>query len=199
MANSNDEHTTHVFTYLPGDCPLHICLTDTSAWFSAGDISRILFEGSSPEELLSHLSEDEKKAEYVNESGVYRLIFKVCRVEPVDFRQWFTSEALPGLRRPFRKLKSDFIDLRSCPYSRESMHGYAVRMIEHEGKQMYSINDVLRSINSRTDSCRTAFRLRSQRIFVVKLLIYGNTQPAWFTVKAGIKLIEAGGRLKIKS
>jgi prophage antirepressor-like protein len=201
VAPTNDERTpTHVFTYPPGNL-VHVYLTDGSAWFPISDVSSILFPERNPEELLSRLSDDEKQVgatlavALINESGVYRLIFIVCAVEPVDFRRWFTSQALAKLRKPVRK-KEDYIDLRSEPYSRQSMHGQMVRVIEHEGKKMYSLNDILRSIHSSTDSYRTVSRLKSQQVVVKKIWIYNNPQPAWFIARKGIELIESGTGMK---
>lgn len=94
-------------------------------WFCAADICKSL-EFPSPEASLRKLDDDEKMMRkifassknrdmwFVNESGLYNLIFRSNKPEAKAFRKWVTSEVLPAIRRtgsynpsPLRYLVSD--------------------------------------------------------------------------------------------
>jgi prophage antirepressor-like protein len=84
-------------------------------WFCASDVCRVLSFKQKTESALRALDEDEKlmrklsaleneKASnrgnwFVNESGLYNLIFRSNKPEAKAFRKWVTSEVLPAIRR----------------------------------------------------------------------------------------------------
>jgi prophage antirepressor-like protein len=79
-------------------------------WFLAKDICDAL-ELPKPEASIRKLDDDEKLMRkifasgqnrnywFVNESGLYNLIFRSNKPEAKAFRKWVTSEVLPSIRR----------------------------------------------------------------------------------------------------
>ena len=79
-------------------------------WFCASDVCRAL-DFPSPEASLRKLDDDEKLMRkvfasgqrrdmwFVNESGLYNLIFRSNKPEAKTFRKWVTGEVLPSIRR----------------------------------------------------------------------------------------------------
>jgi prophage antirepressor-like protein len=80
-------------------------------WFCASDVCRALDFKSSSESVLRGLDDDEKMMRkvsasskmrnmwFVNESGLYNLIFRSNKPEAKTFRKWVTGEVLPAIRR----------------------------------------------------------------------------------------------------
>ena len=71
-------------------------------------------------------------------------------------------------------------------------NGCSIRTIEIDGVRWYSINDVNSSIGSRTDSAQSVKRLNAKRDMAQKILLYGVTQPGWFTTLLGVRLLLCG-------
>ena len=141
----------------------------------------------------------------VNESGLYSLIFQSRKPEAKSFRKWVTSEVLPAIRRTGRyetqavRDARGYVDLRHQPYDFRQINGNQVRVVAYEDIDWYSVNDVNRSIGSATGSNQVAKKLNSgDRVLAIKIHIYGNTHPAWFTPITGVKLILSGSR-KVKN
>ena len=79
-------------------------------WFLGQDICEILTI-SNVSDALANLDDDEKllseitiagqrrKVLFVNESGLYHLIFKSQKPEANKFRKWITNEVLPQIRK----------------------------------------------------------------------------------------------------
>ena len=95
-------------------------------WFCAADVCQVLSFKQRTESALRALDDDEKMMRkisasskmrdmwFVNESGLYNLIFRSSKPEAKAFRKWVTSEVLPTIRRtgsynpsPMRYLVSD--------------------------------------------------------------------------------------------
>jgi prophage antirepressor-like protein len=82
---------------------------DGNIWFVASDICSSLGL-SNPSEALKSLDEDEKltsvilragqnrNVNFVNESGLYALIFKSRKPSAGKFRKWITKEVIPSIR-----------------------------------------------------------------------------------------------------
>jgi prophage antirepressor-like protein len=80
-------------------------------WFLAKDVCEVLSYEGAPEVILRKLDEDEKLMRkiyasgqtrhtwFVNESGLYNLIFRSSKPEAKQFRKWVTSEVLPAIRK----------------------------------------------------------------------------------------------------
>jgi prophage antirepressor-like protein len=83
---------------------------DGEVWFRAKDICDLLEIQNAPREVAS-LDEDEKllyeiriagqmrKVNFVNESGLYALIFKSKKPNAKAFRKWVTKEVIPAIRK----------------------------------------------------------------------------------------------------
>ena len=161
----------------------------------------------------------QQQVSVVNESGLYHLIFQSRKPEAKAFRKWVTSEVLPSLRksgkyemRPkaaiipnpgaggYLDLRSSpyipnpgaggYLDLRSSPYTTVLLKGYRVRTVRHEDVDWYSLNDIHTAFQTRTDSHQDAGRLQAAgNNLVKKILIFGNTQPAWFVSGRAMELL----------
>jgi prophage antirepressor-like protein len=80
-------------------------------WFSASDVCAVLAYGNPRQAIGSHVdSEDVQKRDtltaggvqainYINESGLYALIFGSTKPEAKRFKHWVTAEVLPSLRK----------------------------------------------------------------------------------------------------
>ena len=80
-------------------------------WFCASDVCRALEFSAKSEVVLRKLDDDEKLMRkvyasgqnremwFVNESGLYNLIFRSNKPEAKTFRKWVTGEVLPSIRR----------------------------------------------------------------------------------------------------
>ena len=180
-------------------------------WFVAKDICDALgiqFH----RDAISRLDDDERgsvlldtlggrqQLTAVNESGLYNLIFQSRKLQAKSFKKWVTSEVLPSIRRTGKyeaqpKQDADYVDLRGVPYERREMNGRPVRVIRYIGDEWYSVNDVHAAMGVRTGSGQAARQLNAAgRTLAMKILITGNTHPAWFASGTGVKLMEAGSR-----
>lgn len=92
------------------DKPLRCIIIEGKPWFFAGDVCKDL-ELQNPSYVVSRLEDDEKlvysvnisggqarKALFVNESGLYSLVFTSRKKEAVKFRKWVTNVVLPQIR-----------------------------------------------------------------------------------------------------
>lgn len=81
-------------------------------WFHAGDVCAALELGNPWDAVARHVDQDDlgkhevvdtlgrtQQANYVNESGLYALIFGSTKEAAKRFKRWVTSEVLPALRR----------------------------------------------------------------------------------------------------
>ncbi|OOQ60328.1 BRO-N domain-containing protein [Mucilaginibacter pedocola] len=83
---------------------------DGEPWFRAKDVCDLLEITNGPREIAS-LDDDEKllyeiriagqmrKVNFVNESGLYRLVFKSKKSNAAKFRKWITKEVIPTIRK----------------------------------------------------------------------------------------------------
>jgi prophage antirepressor-like protein len=101
------------FTF-PTTCQtIRVEMIDGEPWFCAADICVVLGH-TNPSVAIQILDEDERTkkslwrenqyignniAWFVNESGLYNLIFRSNKPEAKVFRKWVTAEVLPTLRR----------------------------------------------------------------------------------------------------
>jgi prophage antirepressor-like protein len=100
-----------VFTFNPCNQEIRVEMMNNEPWFVAKDICDALEFKSSPESVLRGLDDDEKLMRklsasgqnremwFINESGLYNLIFRSNKPEARQFRKWVTSEVLPAIRR----------------------------------------------------------------------------------------------------
>ena len=94
---------------------------DGAVWFMAKDVCAVL-EIVNHLDAVSRLDDDEvmegvaitdplgknpQQATFINESGLYALVFKSRKPEAKRFRKWVTSEVLPRLRETGRYVIED--------------------------------------------------------------------------------------------
>jgi len=180
-------------------------------WFVANDICKVLGMSDtnvalrkldSEEKLTRKIygSGQKRKMWMVNESGLYSLILRSNKPQAKAFKKWITSEVLPSLRKKgyygqIQRKDGKYIDARDIPYTLHQMNDYAVRTVSIDGVLHYSVNDVNRAIGSSTDASQVSKQLNKVRSLAVKIWLYGNTHPAWFTTQLGVKLILSGSRI----
>ena len=90
---------------------------NNTAWFKGGDVAKILGYGNSREAMKKHVDVEDKKkmnelmasrnvtplnsqphTTYINESGLYSLIFGSKLETAKKFKRWVTNEVLPSIR-----------------------------------------------------------------------------------------------------
>lgn len=91
-------------------------------------------------------------------------------------------------------VKGIFIDARNQEYDFVKINHSGVRRIIIDEVPQFSINDFCNAIGVNTGSYQIAKKLNSQRPTAVKIWIFGNTHPAWFTTKNGLRLLVSGSR-----
>ena len=202
------------FTFNASNQQVRTVVIDGKPFFVAKDVCAILGI-SNHKDAVSRLDDDERdgvgitdpigrqqQVSVVNESGLYHLIFQSRKPEAKAFRKWVTSEVLPSLRksgkyemRPKAAIipnpgAGGYLDLRSSPYTTVLLKGYRVRTVRHEDVDWYSLNDIHTAFQTRTDSHQDAGRLQAAgNNLVKKILIFGNTQPAWFVSGRAMELL----------
>ena len=83
-------------------------VVDDKAWFCLKDVCEIL-ELKNPTDVSKRLFEEELtrfnlggrsgETNFVNESGLYNVIFRSDKPQAIGFRKWVTSEVLPSIRK----------------------------------------------------------------------------------------------------
>ena len=212
MLNKKETRSTNVdevevFNFSQEKAPIRVSLINNEPWFVAKDVCEILGIGKH-RDAVSRLDEDERGSvlvdtlggrqcvSAVSESGLYRLIFQSRKPEARKFRKWVTSEVLPSIRRKgyygIRKNRVDYIDARDIPYDRVNLNGIEVKTVEIDGVRWYSVNDINKSMVSRTESSQSVKNLNARQNLAIKIWLYGVTNPGWFTTELGIRLMRSG-------
>lgn len=107
-------NTSQLTPFLFGESTLRTTNMDGEPWFSSKDVCEALAIANNRDAIAS-LDDDEKitvgnadgnpragiphEMTFVNESGLYALIFKSRKAEAKVFRKWVTSEVLPSIRK----------------------------------------------------------------------------------------------------
>lgn len=87
-------------------------MIDGDPWFSASDVCNILGYANARDALAKHVAGDDvakcdaidnlgrtQKTNFINESGLYSLIFGSTLPIAKEFKRWVTSEVLPSIRK----------------------------------------------------------------------------------------------------
>ena len=69
-----------------------------------------------------------------------------------------------------------------------------MRSITLKGTTWVSVNDCNQAIHSSTGSFQVAKKLNARQQLAIKIWLFGNTHPAWFTNELGVQLILSGSR-----
>lgn len=110
--NKNEAGTLlpQAFTFNASNQQIRTIILDGEPYFVAKDVCDVLGH-TNPSVAIQMLDDDERtkkslgrqgEAWFVNESGLYNLIFRSNKSEAKAFRKWVTSEVLPALRRTGR-------------------------------------------------------------------------------------------------
>lgn len=91
-------------------------------------------------------------------------------------------------------IKGVYIDARDEEYDFVKINHNSVRRIIVNETVYYSIADFCNAIDSTTGAHQIAKKLNRQKPTAFKIWIFGNTHPAWFTTKNGLKLLVSGSR-----
>ena len=100
------------------NCNIKCVLSGSDVWFRGKDIANALGYENTTKAIRDHVEEEDKsKLEeldkndsfsltyhdkitiYINESGLYNLIFTSQKPEAKQFKQWVTSEVLPSIKK----------------------------------------------------------------------------------------------------
>ncbi len=212
----NEPCETMTFQFSESSQTIQSTYINEEPWFIANDVCYILGH-TNPRKAISNLEKDEKadvtisytssngvvqkrNVNCINESGLYALIFKSRKNEAKLFRKWITSEVLPSLRKKgyyamSNKKRNDFIDARTIPYQEQKLNGFNVRFVNVHNENWFSINDIHKAIGSATCATQSAKKLNAVQTLAIKVLLFGNTNPAWFTNTLGFQLLLSGSRV----
>ena len=82
---------------------------DGSIWFLAKDVAEILgmqaknalrmLDDSDKEEVFTDIGNGRRKYQFVNEPGLYEMIFSSRKAEAKAFKNWVTHDVLPSIRK----------------------------------------------------------------------------------------------------
>jgi prophage antirepressor-like protein len=137
----------------------------------------------------------------IPEGDLYRLIINSTLPSAQKFESWVMDEVLPAIRKKGiyamnnNRYNDAFIDARNIPYQRIEINNATVRMITIDEVDYYSINDYHNAINSRTEANQSAKKLNALESLAIKIWLFGNTHPAWFTKLKGLELLASGSRV----
>lgn len=213
QAPTVNEQPTEVMTFQFSESkqPVRNIIENGKPWFVAKDVCDVLGINNN-RDAIKNLDEDEKLMSVlstsgqnrsmwvISESGLYALILRSNKPYAKTFRKWITSEVIPQLLKKGyygvnRQQTSDFIDARNVPYKTKEFNGYNVRHISIDGQIWFSLNDLNRSLHSSTGSNQLAKKLNAVETLAIKIWLFGNTHPAWFTNAQGAQLTLSGSRI----
>ena len=134
-------------------------------WFVASDVTRALgyanhaqaiHDNVSEEDIMKskEMSEHNSKMLFINEAGVYSLIFQSKQERAKDFKHWITHEVLPALRRTgqysmrqhnFKLTKTDYFKaMRMVSSARPERIPYLVDGFRNIGLDIPEISEEMR-------------------------------------------------------
>lgn len=222
--NSAGTLLPQAFTFNASNQQVRTVMLDGEPYFVAKDVcdilqltnSRVAIQSVDDDERRKYYLHPSQEMWFINESGFYHLVFLSRKPQAVAIRKWVTSEVLPTLRRTGhygralpvecdgqdggrRRVRYErptvWLDLRSEPYEIKPLNGFPVRVVVHEGVEWYLMNDVKRALGVFSGSYRNAATLNLSGVPLArKIHIYGISSPAWFTTRAGVRLLVSSHR-----
>jgi prophage antirepressor-like protein len=100
------------------NCSIGCVVVDNNVWFRGKNVATALGYENTTQTIIIHVEDEdkckleelwglsdrfltfnEKNTIYINESGLYSLIFSSHKPEAKQFKHWVTSEVLPSLRK----------------------------------------------------------------------------------------------------
>lgn len=212
--SQTEQSEVMTFNFSESKSEIRNVLLEGKPFFVAKDVCDVLGLTNS-NKSIANLDEDEKadvtfsytssngtvqnrKVKAINESGLYALVLRSNKPYARTFRKWITSEVLPAIRKKGYygaiKTKGSFIDARDVPYSTQEINSFNVRSITLKGTTWVSVNDCNQAVHSSTGSFQVAKKLNARQQLAIKIWLFGNTHPAWFTNELGVQLILSGSR-----
>jgi len=210
-----NEQPTEVMTFQFSESKQTIrnIIIESKPWFVAMDVCNVLGI-LNHKDATSSLDEDERgvgkiyplsgkgglqNTTVISESGLYALILRSNKPYAKTFRKWITGEVIPQLlKKGYYAVKryetNDFFDARNVPCITKEFNGNSVRIMNIDGQSWFSINDLNRSLHSSTSANQLAKKLNAIDRLAIKIWLFGNTNPAWFTNDCGVKLMLSGSR-----
>lgn len=206
---SNNEVMT--FQFSESQNQVRTLLVDEKVYFVGSDVAKTLGYIKPQNAIRQHckgalkqgiLTKGGKQTMLVIPEGdVFRLIIHSELESAQKFESWVMDDVLPTLRKKGiyamnnNRYADNFIDARNIPYSSVLINDVPVRVIMVDEVEYYSINDYHGAINSRTGANQSAKKLNALETLAVKIWLFGNTHPAWFTKIKGLELLASGSRV----
>ena len=121
---------------------VRVQMIENDPWFCAKDVCDILGFGNPHQAIQTHVEKDDlqklevidskgryQETNFINESGLYSLIFGSTLPIAKEFKRWVTSEVLPSIRKKGYYItgKTTIADLMSP----QDMVAYSQKMIEY--------------------------------------------------------------------
>jgi hypothetical protein len=111
--NAGAQEVPEVFTFDHKHKPVRVEMIDGEPWFVAKDVSRLDDDEKTTSVLPTQFGD--KEMWFVNESGLYNLIFQSRKPEAKAFRKWVTSILLPVIRKTGKYAPEEVEN--DCPYT----------------------------------------------------------------------------------
>lgn len=173
--------------------PIRMIDRDGELWWVLADVCRVL-DIKNSRDAASRLDDDEKgvsqtdtpggsqRMTTINESGLYKVIFRSEKPEAKRFARWVTHEVLPAIRRtgtystvgtkPKRMSGLELLELRRS-IKMLDYQGSTIRVVQWQNQPWFSIADVARAIGTRNPYCTTR-KLDRSEITLLDLGTAGN-------------------------
>lgn len=147
---------------------------DGSVWFLAKDVAEILemqaknalrmLDNCDKEEVFADIGNGRRKYQFVNEPGLYEMIFSSRKAEAKAFKNWVTHDVLPSIRKN---------------------GGYIIGQEELKGEDKEKLEEQIRQLAKQVNAYREDgnlwmkmyFDLQTDYITAVEK-IYGKKKPA---------------------
>lgn len=156
---------------------------DGSVWFLAKDVAEILgmqaknalrmLDNCDKEEVFADIGNGRRKYQFVNEPGLYEMIFSSRKAEAKAFKNWVTHDVLPSIRKN---------------------GGYIIGQEELKGEDKEKLEEQIRQLAKQVNAYREDGNLWMKMYFDIQTdyvnaveKIYGKKKPAGDFSEALIK------------
>lgn len=156
---------------------------DGSVWFLAKDVAEILgmqaknalrmLDNCDKEEVFADIGNGRRKYQFVNEPGLYEMIFSSRKAEAKAFKNWVTHDVLPSIRKN---------------------GGYIIGQEELKGEDKEKLEEQIRQLAKQVNAYREDGNLWMKMYFDIQTdyvnaveKIYGKKKPAGDSSEALIK------------
>lgn len=147
---------------------------DGSVWFLAKDVAEILgmqaknalrmLDNCDKEEVFADIGNGRRKYQFINEPGLYEMIFSSRKAEAKAFKNWVTHDVLPSIRKN---------------------GGYIIGQEELKGEDKEKLEEQIRHLAKQVNAYREDGNLWMKMYFDIQAdyvnaveKIYGKKKPA---------------------